>query len=163
METSRNSAIVAILFVLVFISGCVTPHDYEFNDATNSQVAKLVLTTDAMHKPKWYFVTRYGLQFSVSRLSQSKQEKPLYMGRISLTIDSPRQIISIPAGEPLIISALFFKEFGNVISTCRPSTKLVAEPNGHYEIVLHSEDNVCTLQVISSKDNEVNEHSEMKK
>ena len=121
------------------------------------------ITTDTLSKSRWYILTSYGLQFSVFRLSQGEKDKPLYMGRIKLSAETPRQVITIPAGEPIVVSALYQSQVVNTMTMCRPSTKVVAVPGGYYELLFHNENNLCTLEVISSKDNETRERSEMKK
>jgi len=152
-----------LLVILLFLSGCATARNYECTDVAPDRTARLAITTDTLDKSRWYLLSSYHLQFSVFRPSQGEKDKPLYMGRIIVSAEAPRQVITIPAGEPILVSALYQSQTVNTMSMCRPSTKIVAEPGGYYELLFHNENNLCTLEVISSKDNETRERSEMKK
>jgi hypothetical protein len=154
---------LTLLFVLPFLGGCGTARNYECSDVAPDRTAQLAITTDTLSKSRWYLLSSYHLQFSVFRPSQGQRDKPLYMGRIILSADVPRQVITIPAGEPIFVSALYQSQTVNTMSMCRPSTKVLAEPGGFYELLFHNENNLCTLEVISSGDNETRERSEMKK
>ena len=161
----KKSLIVQVLFLtsILFLNGCIKVKNYEFNNITNIPSAKLAITTDTIIEPRLYLLANYSLQFRIFRLSEAKQEKSLYMGRIILTTSTPHKIISIPSGEPIIISAYYIKNILGSTSTCKPSVKLIAKPNGYYELLFHDEDNVCTLQIISDKEDNLKEHLENNK